>query len=602
MKKITLLLALLTLLLQANAQLSPLSFYDNFAEDSKIVWPHMATGNEMYYKESGRYIVEYKQGERGWSVNSNFPKVQWDGLSIEVTVNVLEGNSPGIGTGLLIGNSSTPGISYRFVIQTDGTYGFGYLKDNAVKWIVPFTASKNIVKGNNVDNKLKVKITNNKAQLYINYVLENTAILPEPITGEQIALYSGKGQRAAFDNLRIDGFSLITDPPGKIEEMFGEGYKRLTVEIKKYNTLQSFADFLNDEFKNNFPHFRSRMAQKQMWYYQPIFIKDQNNLGIKNAQIKINIQLDQYNCVQKGELEGIDIYFFFKTSQEASNFVSSLTKCINQNSAADRLINMADIIKPKNTEYNYAFGNRETGLIENALKIDYFENKAADYMGWGEFTKGVSFSLKSIGRIIKTYAAANPNDYNTDFAKDFRRLFEIGERAENTEGYNLDPFIKNKNQYKIIEPYWIYESNLAPESLGPVFIYKNYSFANSREPLLKLLGILNTYKNQRDSTQSEKEFNSFFEKISLTLGNKYYSSEDRRDCTKNNFDNKNTLSDFLNSKSNKRHGPKEKTIYFYSRKDQKAPIVELRYRENLGENNKFESYSIYCFLILDKPI
>jgi len=192
----------------AKPKTSSLSLYDNFSDDSKIKWPEGTTGNEQYYKESGRYIVEYKQGERGWAVTNNFLKIQWDDLSVELTVNVLEGNSPGVGTGFLIGNITTPGISYRFVIQADGTYGFGYFKDNAVIWIVPFTASKNIVKGNNADNKLKLKIKDNKAMLYINYELVNTVSLPEPITGEQIALYSGKGQRAAFDNMRVEGFML----------------------------------------------------------------------------------------------------------------------------------------------------------------------------------------------------------------------------------------------------------------------------------------------------------------------------------------------------------------------------------------------------------
>ncbi len=218
MRKITLLLTFLILLVKANAQLSPLSFYDNFADDSKIEWPNATTGNERTYKESGRYIIDYKQGERGWAVNKLFPKIQWNEVSIELTVNALEGNSPGIGAGFLIGNVSTPGNSYRFVIQPDGTYGFGYFKDNGVKWVVPFTFSKHIAKGNNTDNKLTLKLKDKKALLYINYQLVNTINLPEPVTGEEISLYSGKGQRTAFDNMRVDGYSLIGDPPGKIGE------------------------------------------------------------------------------------------------------------------------------------------------------------------------------------------------------------------------------------------------------------------------------------------------------------------------------------------------------------------------------------------------
>ncbi|SEG37893.1 Formylglycine-generating enzyme, required for sulfatase activity, contains SUMF1/FGE domain [Halpernia humi] len=194
--------------LNLKAQTTKIDFYDDFSDGSKIKWANVPTGNELYYKESGRYIIEYKQGKGGWAVIRTFKKIQWYDLNVELTVNVLEGNSPGIGVGFVLGNFATDGISYRFVIQPDGTYAFGYFKDNAVKYIIPFTASKNILKGNNVDNKLKIKIQNKKAFLYINYQLVNTVTLPEPITGEQIALYSGKGQRAAFDNMRVEGYQI----------------------------------------------------------------------------------------------------------------------------------------------------------------------------------------------------------------------------------------------------------------------------------------------------------------------------------------------------------------------------------------------------------
>ncbi len=598
MRKVTLILALLTMLLKANAQTSPLSFYDNFADDSKIEWPNTTTGNERTYKESGRYIIDYRQGERGWAVNKLFPKIQWNEISIELTVNVLEGNSPGIGAGFLIGNVSTPGNSYRFVIQPDGTYGFGYFKDNGVKWIVPFTFSKDIVKGNNADNKLTIKLKDNKALLYINYQLVNTISLPETVTGEEISFYSGKGQRTAFDNMRVDGYSLISDPPGKIDEnVVNKGYNNSTLALKKYNSMQEFADFLITEFKNDFPHFRSCMAQNKFWHYQPILIKDQNDLGVKNANVHLNVfTSDVSACIPEGTLQNIDISFFFKNSQEVNKFVAALTKAINLNKSPDRLINMADLGKTMDKEYNYAYGNQETDIRINMLNIGYFENKAARYMGdgWADYTKGVKLRLNNITikKEIYTYPTANPNDYNNDFSKDLRNLLNIVAN----DSYNA--YIKNEKEFSTSDVYNIYKSNIQSEIFKDIFVWRlderrsSISYKEYAKGLIEAQ--LNRYENPGDYMLAEKEFNSYFKKISLTLGNKYYSYEDRRGCEQEAFNMEARLSDKKNVKETE--APKERVIYFYNKANPENTHVELKYREIRDKEGKFRHYVIYCLI------
>ncbi|HEU4573980.1 MAG TPA: hypothetical protein VFS36_03185 [Chitinophagaceae bacterium] len=187
------------------AQQTPLNVFEDFSNINTQKWLSQKTGNQKYYPDNGVYIIDLT-GEKGWAVSPHFNDIEWNNLSIELSVNALSGNSRDIGAGMLFGDINNNN-NYRFVITTDGRYGFGIYQSGGLKWIKPFTPTPAILKGNNIFNVLKAEIKNGFIKLYINNNQVDNIRLDTPISGDQISLYAGNGQKTAFDNLSVRGFT-----------------------------------------------------------------------------------------------------------------------------------------------------------------------------------------------------------------------------------------------------------------------------------------------------------------------------------------------------------------------------------------------------------
>ncbi|MDE3252897.1 MAG: hypothetical protein KGO92_08820 [Bacteroidota bacterium] len=586
------------------AQTKTLSFFDDFSESSQVQWASVKTGDPTYFKENGKYIIDFKNGERGWAVAHIVPNIVWDNLNIEISVTVVDGKSPGIGTGILLGNITTGGDSYRFVIQTDGSYAFGVFHKNQVKYLVPFTPAKEIVKGNGVENKLKVTVTKSKVYLYINYALVNTINLPEPLTGEQIALYSGKGQRAAFDNFRIDGFTIFADPPGdKLRIKVGPGYEQETVAPKKFATLNDFAGFLTNEVANGFPYANKMIDQVKLTYFLPVQIEDQETLGVKTVKVDHefvdeNIRPDKEYPFPR--LLGEEFYFAFKAPEEANRFIQKLTNAVDQQNGNNRLVSMSRFQQDPDGKIYFALGNPETGMKEGAMVLITSQlNYQFMGEGWKNYTTLVEIRLnepKFIRQSVAYYTA--PKGKNTaTFNSFFRRMLSVASENEYYRHINLKSLRNPNNKFTTpnntqpaifqirgldhpsmdlseIEAYVTGLEGLLPDINDP-------QKSTIKSAFLK--ATVETFNGLKDSAEAASLFQKWRLKLSEALGNDYYTLEDEIP---------------IGYKGWPIGKPKgESSIFFYPRQPGIKNHVELIMRKHTDTQGRLIYYDIYFLIV-----
>jgi hypothetical protein len=179
-------------------------FQDDFS-NPKSGWEvgEYDTG-KVGYGEGYYYVVSFGGGNTMWGVaNRSFTDV-----AIEVDATQVSGPANNNTDYGVICRTADPesGVGYYLLISGDGYYAIAKGTDNGYKWLVDFTESNAIRKGNNATNHIRAVCSGSKLSLTVNGTLLAEAEDSEFTSGD-IALtatsYESSTAEVHFDNLVV---------------------------------------------------------------------------------------------------------------------------------------------------------------------------------------------------------------------------------------------------------------------------------------------------------------------------------------------------------------------------------------------------------------
>jgi len=210
MKRLSIFCLLALFYFQSSAQLKEI-FYDDFSSNENK-WALGEIENLSIKIENGKYIIDSKLK------NTVTPQLlvavdSSKDFSISVNVRSVTLNGPAE-YGLIFGSNRY--AYYCFAADTKGNYGLYYVTNNTIKEIIPVSTTKNLKKGINTTNRLEVRRSGKKWNLFINDSLVNS-IASRKFYGPFIGM-SNEQQKAEYDDLKVEGTAVATS--GNLCAMF----------------------------------------------------------------------------------------------------------------------------------------------------------------------------------------------------------------------------------------------------------------------------------------------------------------------------------------------------------------------------------------------
>ncbi len=176
-----------------------LLFSDNFDSSNPNQWTERNDENTRFRLSNGKYYVQHKRKDKGWSTNISKYFDSTKDFEIETKIDKISGvtnNAYGLMWGLEGGNS------FRFYIASTGYYKIVRTVNGKEELIVKWTKSSTVNQNNGASNILKIRKEGDSYKYYINnrYITKTDF---EPFYGDRIGYVVYNDQEIAVDYLKI---------------------------------------------------------------------------------------------------------------------------------------------------------------------------------------------------------------------------------------------------------------------------------------------------------------------------------------------------------------------------------------------------------------
>ena len=176
-----------------------LLFSDNFDSNNTNQWTERNDENTRFRMSNGKYYVQHKRTDKGWSTNISKHFDSTKDFEIETKIDKISGvtnNAYGLMWGIKDNNS------FRFYISGSGYYKIVRTVNGKEEVSVKWTKSSTINQNNGASNILKVRREGDSYKYYINnrYITKTDF---EPFHGDRIGYVVYADQEIAIDYLKV---------------------------------------------------------------------------------------------------------------------------------------------------------------------------------------------------------------------------------------------------------------------------------------------------------------------------------------------------------------------------------------------------------------
>ena len=176
-----------------------LLFSENFDSSNTNDWTERNDENTRFRLANGKYYIQHKRKDKGWSTNISKYFDSTQDFEIETKIDKISGvtnNAFGLMWGL------KDNSSFRFYLAGSGYYKIVRIVDGKEEVIVKWTKSSSVNQNNGASNIVKIKKEDNYYKYYVNnrYLTKTDY---EPFYGDRIGYVVYADQEIAVDYLKV---------------------------------------------------------------------------------------------------------------------------------------------------------------------------------------------------------------------------------------------------------------------------------------------------------------------------------------------------------------------------------------------------------------